>query len=63
MFQPYGTRVIEYCTTLSKNNQQNQNFLFWGGGGQALGIARKPLMSEIAFGVDFTISTPKVCGY
>jgi hypothetical protein len=31
MFQPYGARVIEYCTTLSKNNQQNQNFLLFGG--------------------------------
>jgi len=63
-FQPYVARVIEYCMTLSKNNQQNQNFLFGGGGrGQALGIARKPLMSEISFGVDFTISTHKVCRY
>jgi hypothetical protein len=63
LFQPYVARVIEYCATLSTNNQQNQNFLFWGGRGQALGIARKPLMSEISFGVDFTISTPKVCRY
>jgi hypothetical protein len=42
MFQPYGTRVIEYCTTLSKNNQQNQNFLFWGGGGKLLVLLESP---------------------
>jgi hypothetical protein len=62
MLQPYAARVIEYCTTLSKNNQQNQNLLFVFEG-KLLVFARKPFMSEISFGVDFTISTPKVCRY